>query len=106
MRLVALNSNKFLSENVTVTIDIYGLIDGDWVYINNSKFRSVCEDGGFNATALLSWLKNNKLIQTRAGITPEANASTEYLGEYVVFKLPNYDDENDIKLSDYDIEVL
>ena len=95
-----------MSENVTVTIDVYGLIDDDWVYINNSKFRSVCEDGGYNSTALLSWLKNNKLIQTRGRNYTRGKRINGILGEYVVLKLPNYDDENDIKLSDYDIEVL
>ena len=101
---VAMNSNKFSTDNKT--LDTYGMIDDDWVYINNSKFRSACEDEGFNSTALLSWLKNNKLIQTRGRNYTRGKRINGILGEYVVLKLPNYDDEIDIKLSDYDIEIL
>ena len=103
---VAMNSNKFSSDNKTM--DTYGMIDveGDWVYINNSKFRSACEDEGFNSTALLSWLKNNKLIQTQGKNNVVMKRINGVRSSFVVVKLPNYDDESDMKLSDYDIEIL
>lgn len=109
---VALNSNKFLSENVTVTIDIYGLIDGDWVYINNTKFKQICEDGGFNSRALLSWLKSQNLISTRGRRYTKGKRINGVLGEYVVLKLPveedNQEDNQEVidNLSDYDMELL
>lgn len=49
--------------------DIYGLLDGDWVYIINSVFRRVADEAGFNPTALLSYLKSTGLIKTGGGKT-------------------------------------
>ena len=49
--------------------DIYGLLDGDWVYIINSVFRRVADEAGFNPTALLSYLKSTGLIRTGSGKT-------------------------------------
>lgn len=101
---VAMNSNKFSKDNKTM--DTYGMIDDDWVYINNSKFRSVCEDEGFNSTALLSWLKNNNLIQTQGKNNVVMKRINGVRSSFIVLKLPNYNDENNINLSEYDIEIL
>lgn len=43
--------------------DVYGLIEEPWVYINSSVFRSAAESGGYNPTALMSFLKSNGLIR-------------------------------------------
>lgn len=101
---VAMNSNKFSRDNKTQ--DTYGIIDDDWVFINNSKFRAVCEEEGFNSTALLSWLKNNKLIQTQGKNNVVMKRINGVRSSFIVLKLPNYDDENNINISDYDIEIL
>ena len=45
--------------------DVYGLLDGDWVYIIGSTFRSAASDGGFSPSSLLSWMRERGLIQTR-----------------------------------------
>ena len=45
--------------------DVYGLLDGDWVYIIGSTFRSAAADGGFSPSSLLSYLRDHGLIQTR-----------------------------------------
>lgn len=44
--------------------DVYGLIDEPWVYINSSVFRSAAENGGFNPSALVSFLQSNGLLRT------------------------------------------
>lgn len=61
---VAMNTNRFRSEENN-SGDCYGVIDGDWAYINNSVFRNAAKSAGFDDRALLSWLKTNGLIQTR-----------------------------------------
>lgn len=61
---VAMNVSRFKSEENN-SGDCYGIIDGDWAYINNSVFRSATKNAGFDDRALLSWLKTNGLIQTR-----------------------------------------
>lgn len=44
--------------------DVYGLIDEPWVYINSTVFKTAAESGGFNPTALVSFLKSNGLLHT------------------------------------------
>lgn len=62
---VGQNLNRLRPE--TATGDIYGLLDGDWVYIINSVFRRVADEAGYNPTALLSYLKSADLIRTSGG---------------------------------------
>lgn len=59
---VGINSGKFSGESGG---DVYGIIEGDFAYINRTVFRNACKDGGFDESALLSWLKVKGLIQTR-----------------------------------------
>ena len=59
---VALNANKFDAENKG---DVYGIIEGDYAYVNQSVFRKACKDAGFDDRALLSWMKSNGIILTR-----------------------------------------
>lgn len=44
--------------------DVYGLIEEPWVYINSSVFKTAAESGGFNPTALTSFLQSNGLLHT------------------------------------------
>ena len=59
---VAMNSAKFADEN---TGERYGIIDGDYAYINRTVYRRACADAGFDERALLSWLKVKGLILAR-----------------------------------------
>lgn len=59
---VAINAAKFSGESGG---DVYGVIEGDYAYINRTVFRNACKDGGFDESAILSWLKVKSLIQTR-----------------------------------------
>lgn len=45
--------------------DVYGTIGGDQVCIIRSVFNRVAEEAGFSPAALLSYLKENGLIETR-----------------------------------------
>lgn len=53
-------------ENYDNKGEIYGIIEGGYAYINNSIFRKVVSDEGFDARATISWLKAKGLILTRA----------------------------------------
>lgn len=70
--------------------DVYGIIEGDWAYINRSVFNKACAENGISAPALLSHLKSRELIQTR----PDGKRFTKArrIGgipvECVVMKLP------------------
>ncbi len=60
---VAQNSAKFRKgiENG----DTFGVIEGDWAFIISKVFGEAAEAGGFSRQALLSYLKQRGLIQTR-----------------------------------------
>lgn len=82
---VALNSAKFAGEG---TGDSYGLIDGDYAYINRTVFRKSCIEGGYDERALLSWLRANSLILTRGRAFTRGKRINGVNVECVVLKLP------------------
>lgn len=81
---VAINSAKFSGEG---NGDSYGLIDCDLAYINRTMFRNACKDGGFDESALLSWLKKKGLIQTRGRAYTKPKKIAGVPVECVVMKL-------------------
>lgn len=60
---VAKNANKM--RVTSEQGDVYGLVQDDKAYIIRSVFNRAAEDGGFSPTALLSYLKQKGLIETR-----------------------------------------
>lgn len=60
---VAQNSAKF--RKGIESGDTFGVIEGDWAFIISKVFGEAAESGGFSRQALLSYLKQKKLIQTR-----------------------------------------
>lgn len=84
---VGLNSAKFAGEG---SGDCYGLIDGDFAYINRTVFRSACKDGGFDERAMLSWLKAKNLIQTRGRNLTRGKRINGVNVECVVLRMPDY----------------
>ena len=87
---VAMNTNRFKSEENN-SGECYGVIDGEWVYINNSVFRKAAKDAGFDDRALLSWLKTNGLIQTRGRNMTRGKRINNVNTECVVMKLHDSD---------------
>lgn len=59
---VSQNVNHFRSVNDMS--QVYGVIEDDYAYIINTAYQKACEEGGYNATALLSYLKSNNLIES------------------------------------------
>ena len=62
---VAANENRFRCGDYIPASDVYGVIDGDVAYIIKGVFERVVQDAGFSTSATLSYLKSNRLIETR-----------------------------------------
>ena len=58
---VAANQNRFMGN--AEYGEVWGVMDGNSVYIMKNKFNQICDEGGFNAQSLLSWLSDRKLIR-------------------------------------------
>ena len=84
---VAQNSNRFGGHSKEG--DVWGklLDNGRWVYVVSSIFRRVAEDAGYNAAALLSYLKKNRHIQTRGKNMTLGKRINGILTECVVMEL-------------------
>lgn len=97
---VAMNANRFKSTDSN-NGECYGLIDGEWAFINNSVFRNAAKSAGFDDRALLSWLKSNGIIQTRGRNFTRGKRLNGVNTECVVMKLPSHCDANE-----EDVELL
>lgn len=83
---VASNYNKFVKDGETLPPgDIYGKLEGETAYIIKSTFRKALEDASFSESATLSYLKANKLIETRGrAFTKDKRITKELRRECVV----------------------
>lgn len=94
---VSINANRFIrvktaygeEDNSKETGDIYGVLDVDKAYIISSAFRRAAEDAGYNSSALLSYLKEHKLIETRGRAMTKGKRIKGTLTECVFLTLPN-----------------
>lgn len=62
---VASNANRFLNEDSAPNSDIYGVLECNTAYIIRGIFDRVVQDAGFSTSATLSYLRANRLIETR-----------------------------------------
>lgn len=81
--------------------DVYGVLDGDWVYIINSVFRRVADEAGYNPTALLSYLKGEKLIKTSGGKTTVTKRMGGSVMRCVCLHLPHESEQATIECTDF-----
>ena len=92
---VALNSTRFIY-NPDKPIDQWGALAGDKrsVYIAVPVFRKACEEEGYNSQALLSYLRDNHLIEIDKAGKNTVNKRINGLGTRCVhLTLPSEDDE-------------
>lgn len=64
---VSSNVFHFNSDDVAASGELYGLLEGDTVYIIRGVFDRVIQEAGFSTAATLSYLRANRLIETRPG---------------------------------------
>lgn len=62
---VASNANRFLNEDSAPGSDIYGVLENNTAFIIRGVFDKVVQEAGFSTSATLSYLKANRLIETR-----------------------------------------
>lgn len=62
---VASNVNHFYSGEYAPGGDIYGIIENGRAYINRGVFNRAIAEAGFSGSATLSYLKSNRLIETK-----------------------------------------
>lgn len=89
---VAMNASKFSNDGNGET---FGIIECDTAYINRTAFRKACADGGYNESAVLSWLKAKDLIQTRGRAMTKNKRVGGVAVECVVMQLPAGQPEED-----------
>lgn len=96
---VAMNIRNFIlptDSGDNVPLKVFGIANGtepDWICINQSIFRQVAEEGGYNDRALLSYLRSRALIQTRAKGFSKCKRILGVLTECIVMKLPDVEPE-------------
>lgn len=64
---VASNVNHFNADEITATGEVYGVLEGGVAYIIRGVFDKVLQDAGYSTSATLSYLRANRLIETRTG---------------------------------------
>ncbi|MBE6925029.1 MAG: DUF927 domain-containing protein [Ruminococcaceae bacterium] len=64
---VASNVNHFNTDETPATGEVYGVLEGDVAYIIRGVFDRMLQDAGYSTSATLSYLRANKLIETRSG---------------------------------------
>ena len=98
---VSINANRFINANCNYNDkesgDIYGVLDDKRVYVIASAFRKAAEDAGYNSSALLSYLKEHNLIETRGRRNTRGKRIRGTLTECVSMLLPSEDDEDKIE---------
>ena len=93
----AANQKRFATPNgAPDNGEIYGTFGDDgYVYIIRSVFMRVVEQEGYNAKALLSYLKENNLIATRGKNMTKGKRINGRLVECIALKQPSMDCEDD-----------
>lgn len=94
---VGSGQNRFVtSQSSPENGEIYGIFGNDgYVYIIRSVFMRVTEQEGYNPKALLSYLKENKLILTRGKNLTKGKRINGRLVECIALELPHIDCEDD-----------
>ena len=94
---VGMNIAKFSADSRT---ESYGVIDGDYAYINRTVFRKACTEGGFDEHALLSWLRVSNLIQTRGRAMTKPKKISGVPVECVVMRMADFTTEEQNELDE------
>lgn len=74
---VASNVNHFNTDDAVATGEVYGVLEGDMAFVIRGVFDRVLQDAGFSTSATLSYLRSNRLIETR---TEKGYTKTKRIG--------------------------
>lgn len=88
---VVQNKNKFCGKS-DIT-EVWGQIESGQAYIVRNIFNRICEEAGYNGRALLSWLKQNGMIESNGkGFTKPKRINGEPCN-CVILQLPQDSDD-------------
>ena len=69
--VVEINSSKFVRNSFgEYSGEVWGCIEGEYIYIIKSKLDKLFEDGGFNSRAFISWGLDNDIIYPGSPTVP------------------------------------
>lgn len=91
---VASNVNRFYSDEMPAGGEVYGVIENGVAYINRGVFNRVIQEAGFSPSATLSYLKSNKLIETRGRAYTKSKRIGGIRTECIVLTIAVTDEEN------------
>lgn len=90
---VASNVNRFFNPESPLVGECYGIIENNTAYINRGVFNKALQDASFSTAATLSYLKTNRLIETRGRAFTKSKRINGVRAECVVLKLQTEWDE-------------
>lgn len=100
---VAINTSKFLASETLYSVvqneklpEIWGVMDGEYTYIIKSQFDKIMQNEGYNATAFLSWAKQNDIITCEKNKTTKLKRILGRVTRCVFLKNAKMDENPDI----------
>lgn len=92
------NANHFAGKSGA--IEVWGEFSGSYVYIVAREFNRICNDAGYNPTALRSWLKSTDKLLCDSGRNTKKTRINDKPVNCVAIRIP--DDSDDIDISDFE----
>lgn len=97
---VTQNSNKLCGRSENPNIEVLGALEDGRAYIIRSVFERILQDAGYSTAAMISYLKQSNLIETRGRANTKGKRINGIPTECFCLRLPavDLDDEEDPNL--------
>lgn len=94
---VTQNSNKLCGRSENLNIEVLGALEDGRAYIIRSVFERILQDAGYSTAAMISYLKQENLIETRGRANTRGKRINGIPTECFCLRLPavDLDDEED-----------
>lgn len=94
---VTQNSNKLCGRSENPNIEVLGALESGRAYIIRSVFERILQDAGYSTAAMISYLKQSNLIETRGRANTKGKRINGIPTECFCLRLPavDLDDEED-----------
>lgn len=98
--VVEINSSKFVKNSFgEYSGEVWGCIEGDYIYIIKSKLDRLFEDGGFNSRAFISWGIENGTIYPSSPTQPtRTKRIVSTVCRCIAIKKPETEDFGKVKI--------
>ena len=88
---VTQNSNRLCGRSEIPNFDVYGALDGNRAFIIRSVFERILQEAGYSTAAMISYLKQERLIETRGRNNTRGKRINGIPTECFCLKLPSVD---------------